>query len=483
MRIKRLPVAVGATGRSARGIAAAIRDAIEHGRLKPGAALPSTRDLARQLGVARNTVLGAMALLADNALVEVRPGGGSFVAASALPAKAEAARPAHRFALTAWARALPPGAAPAVAEGVRFDFRPGLPDLKTIPFDEWRRSGNRMLRTLGDALGRYGDPSGDAVLRREIALYVARSRGVACDAADIVVTAGAQQAFDLIARVLVPARSRVAFEAPGYPPAAQVFAAAGAAVSGVPVDRDGLDPARIPAGSLMAYVTPSHQFPLGVTMPEPRRTALLAWADRTGAFIVEDDYDSEYVHGASPLPALRARDASGRVLYVGTFSKTLMPGIRLGFVVVPGSLRRTFAAAKGLADRHSNSLAQAVLAEFMASGAFGRHVARMRAIYADRHARIERYRDALAALGHALLPSGAGLHACVLLGRGVDEAGAIEAGRRRQIGLYGLGALARGAAPLQGLVLGFGNLDAAGVEAGMKRLLAALEGLPARPIR
>jgi GntR family transcriptional regulator/MocR family aminotransferase len=488
MRIVRLPlpITLDAGLSVARAVACALRDAIAEGRLAPGDALPSSRDLAAQLGVARNTVLAAVAILADEGVVETRPAAGTFVAASAVASAAAsaAARPqqaapgAYPFPLTDWARRLPSrlGVVEGAGAGAPLDFRPGLPDLRTIPFDEWRRSAARKLRTLRARLGSYGEAQGDARLREEIARYVARSRGVACGVEDVIVTSGAQQALDLVARVLLSPGAVVALEDPGYKLAAQVFSAAGATLQGVPVDTEGLDVAAMPEDAAMAYVTPSHQYPLGVTMSDARRRDLLAWAARRGAFVVEDDYDSEYRYGSGPLPALQAADLSGRVIYVGTFSKNLMPGIRLGYLIAPAPLRATLVAAKWLVDRHSDNISQSVLAEFMASGMFARHVARMREVYAERHAALMGYSDDLARRGATLLPSRAGLHACILLGPGHDEASVIASAAREGVGLYGLRTTFLGPATRAGFVLGFGNIDVPAIHAGMVRLLR-LKGL------
>jgi GntR family transcriptional regulator/MocR family aminotransferase len=474
MRVRRQPVIFPKVDRSMRGVAEAVREAIEEGRLTAGAALPSTRDLARQLGVARNTVLGAIDLLAGNAILETRPGVGTFVCRQLPLAQRVGSDAPLEFPITGWAKRLP--ASPITLRDVDapIDFRPGLPDLRTIPFDEWRRSASRKLKTLRREIGSYGTPEGNPDLRREITLYVARSRGVTCTADDVIVTAGAQQAFDLITRVLVQPGAQIAMEDPGYPIAAQVFESGGATLCGVPVDGEGLDPALIPDGCAMAYVSPSHQYPLGVTMSDRRRQALLSWADRAGAFIIEDDYDSEFVYSPQALPALRSRAGCGRVIYVGTFSKTLMPGIRLGFIIVPSGLRRVFLTAKWITDRHSDNISQAVLAEFMASGQFGRHVTRMRDIYAERHAVIESFREAFSEAGHTLLPSCAGLHACLLLADATREGQIIAAALRAGVGLHGLGTAARSSSNRPGLVLGFGNLEKGPIARGLQVVLRLL---------
>ncbi len=221
----------------------------------------------------------------------------------------------------------------------------------------------------------------------------------------------------------------------------------------------------------MAYVTPSHQYPLGVTLSPARGADLLAWAKRCNAFIVEDDYDSEYRYTGGALQALHAADRSGRVLYVGTFSKNLMPGIRLGYLIVPEVLRKVFVTAKWLVDRHCDNVSQSVLAEFMSSGLFGRHLMKMRTIYAARHACLNSYAEQWSQRGASLLPSQAGLHVCVLLHRDQGESELIDQAKRQGVGLYGI-CNTYFAQPIRpGLVLGFGNLSVDEIASAMYRLL------------
>lgn len=476
MRVKRLPLVMAMDDGLpvARRVAHALREAIDAGRLASGEPLPSSRDLAAQLGVARNTVLAAIASLTDAGVLETRPGIGTFVGGKALLPRHGVTEGTYPFVLTSWAERLPAMVGVVESTGAALDFRPGLPDLATIPFDEWRRSAVRKMKTLRTRLGMYGEPQGDRALREEIARYVARSRGVFCDVDDVIVTSGAQQAFDLIARALLGPDRTVAFEEPGYRPAAQAFAAVGARLHGVPVGDGGLDVSALPHTAAMVYVTPSHQFPLGVTLADAHARALLEWAARSNAFIVEDDYDSEYRYGPYALPALQGSDTSGRVLYVGTFSKNLMPGIRLGYLVVPSTLRRVFVTAKWLTDRHSDNVSQSVLAEFMASGQFARHVARMHALYAARHACLARHRDAFARAGATLLPSSAGLHACIVLRDGADEAALVRRAAREGVGLYGLANTYLGRPTRAGLILGFGNVTTHDIDAAITRILPLL---------
>jgi GntR family transcriptional regulator / MocR family aminotransferase len=473
MRIKRTPIMM--TWQQGLGnprrVADALREVIAERRVVAGEVLPSSRDLAQQLGVARNTVLQAIALLAADGLVESRPGVGVFVKLRPMAHRKPMLESAPAVILSEWAQQLPDVTQVVEDTGAVLDFRPGLPDLRSIPFDDWRRSAVRKLKTLRSQVSAYGEPQGDGALRVEIARYVARSRGVCCEADDVIITSGAQQAFDLIARLLIRPNAKVVLEEPGYRPAALSFAAQGAQICAVPVDEDGLDVAQLPNDAVMAYVTPSHQYPLGVTLSPARGADLLAWAERRNAFIVEDDYDSEYRYTGSALQALYAADRSQRVLYVGTFSKNLMPGIRLGYLIVPESLRKVFVTAKWLVDRHCDNVSQSVLAEFMSSGLFSRHLMKMRTLYAARHACLTGYREQWLQRGANLLPSSAGLHVCVLLHPDQRESELIDRAKGQGVGLYGIRTTYFAQPVRPGLVLGFGNLSVDEIASAMDRLL------------
>ncbi|WP_375394643.1 PLP-dependent aminotransferase family protein [uncultured Sphingomonas sp.] len=476
MRRKQLQISItlreGAT--IGRQIADAIRDAIRAGRLAAGETLPSSRDLASQLGVGRNSVLDAITLLSDEGYVVTIPAVGTSVAAAGQPPPQLQATPLEDVKLSDWASQLPVLDMSARRAGCQFDLRPGLPDLRLIPFDEWRLSAARKLKTLRSMIGPYGDPQGDAELRAQIAQYVARSRGIAGNGDNVIVTSGAQQAFDLIARVLIAPGQKVAVEDPGYLPAILTFKAAGAALCPVTVGREGLEVAEIPDGTAIAYVTPSHQYPLAGTMTIQRRRELLSWANCHRAFIIEDDYDSEYNYSRERLPALKASDAMGRVIYVGTFSKNLMPGIRLGYLIVPAELRDVLVRARWLSDRHSDTTSQSVLAEFMSSGLFSRHIVKMAAIYRERHAMLHGFTDALADAGAELLPSSAGLHSCILLSPHENEDQLIQAAEAADLGLYGLRQNYLGQPEAAGLILGFGNASVDTIEVALTRLVDLL---------
>lgn len=410
-----------------RALHAQLRAAILQGRLKPGLKLPATRALAAAYGVSRNTVVAAYDLLLSEGYLVARRGSGTFVA-DVLPRFRE--RSASRGNGTGsdprinpyWRQREPlPGDHPLLRVAPRLDFHLGVPDAARFPFDIWRRLTARSLRTASRRPASYDDACGRPALREAIAKHVSFARAVACSPSDVIVTAGAQQAFDLLARVLVmPGRTVVAVENPGYPPLRAAFAAFGAKIAPVPVDGEGLMVERVPEDAGIICVTPSHQYPLGVVMSARRRAALLELAQKRRAIVIEDDYDAEFRYGDRPLDALQTLDRSSSVFYVGTFSKSLFPGIRLGFVVAPEWARRALGAAKQCADWHCCVLTQDTLAAFIEEGHLARHVRRMRSLYAARRAALL---DGLRTHFSGWLdpvPSAAGLHLCALADASVD---------------------------------------------------------------
>ncbi|MFM9927678.1 PLP-dependent aminotransferase family protein [Variovorax sp. H27-G14] len=460
-----------------------MREAVVAGRFTPGSRMPATRMLAGELGISRNTVVEVYQRLVDEGYFAARHGSGTFVSeALAQDAAHRARQQVHASAgitATAIAKRGNVGVLPftLASERCPANFRPGVPDLREFPATEWRRSATRRLRT---ALPRFfeGDQTqGDPLLRQHLANYLRSSRGVRCVAESILVTAGAQQAFDMLARVLVTKGTVVAVEEPGYPAAVAVFEAAGARIVTVPVDREGLVVSALPPSASLIYVTPSHQFPLGVTMSLQRRKALLQWAAAANAWIVEDDYDSEYRFSGRRVQALQALDTRDRVIYVGTFSKVLLPALRMGYIAMPQSLIEELLAIKWLTDRHTPSLAQAVMAEFMDTGAFARHLRRMQGIYRER---FELLRAALGTLPKTvayLVPAQAGLHMTLLLHGSIDVPRLISDANAKGIGLHALAPFCR--EPFaQGLVLGYGNIAAHEAERGARWLRQRLMAAP-----
>jgi GntR family transcriptional regulator / MocR family aminotransferase len=351
------------------------RAAIADGRLRPGDRLPSTRSLAAQLGAARGTVDAAYAALAGEGWIVARGAAGTVVAPQLVAAPSRlpvAATPARR----------PAQNAPAGADGPRF-FRMGLPALDAFPRKLWARLVAREAHSLSSSGLSYPDPAGDRGLRLAIAAYLAVSRGVFCTPDQVFVTGGYLGGLNLIARTLLEPGAQAWFEDPGYHLASRALVAAGARLVPVPVDAEGLCVAEGIARARqarLAVVTPSHQSPLGMALSLPRRLALLAWAAANEAWVIEDDYDGEFHYAGRPLPALKSLDRTDVVLYAGSFSKVLFPGLRLGYLVVPERLVERFAAAHRLGGEPGR-FEQAVVARFMAEGHFARHLKRMRSLY------------------------------------------------------------------------------------------------------
>ncbi|MBO3752042.1 PLP-dependent aminotransferase family protein [Streptosporangiaceae bacterium NEAU-GS5] len=430
-----------------------LREAILDGRLRPGERLPPTRELAERLDVSRNTVAVAYERLTAEGFLIGRVGAGTFVSRTQATRSRKAPTGSGVQPRRVWPSL---GSFDALDGPYEIDFRVGMPDPGLFPLETWRRLVGRELQRI-DA--RYGDPGGHPALRAAIARHVGVARSVRASADDVLVTNGAQQAFDLIARVLIDPGSCVAVEEPGYPPARLLFQSHGARVTGVPVDEEGISVADLPAQARLVYVTPSHQFPLGTAMSPARRAELLAWAERHRAVIVEDDYDSEFRFADRPLEPLQSLDRGGRVVYVGTFSKTLLPVLRLGFLVAPASLQPALLAARRLTDWHGQLPAQGALARFIDEGLLGRHVRKAARAYGRRREIL------LDALGDDLrpIPSAAGLHVCV---RGV------EVGEVPGVGLDPLAAYSEHQE--KGLVIGYGAVRPQLIAEGVRRIKISL---------
>lgn len=454
-----------------------LRAAILDGRLRMGQALPSTRALSSSLGVSRNTVVAAYDLLLSEGYVVARQGAGYVVAHASAPtagASRTEARVEERLQ-PRWRDATAPAPMNALPPS-RYDFRVGMPDASRFPFEVWRKLSARALRTLTHAMSAYDAAEGRAALREAIAGHVSFARAVSCSAADVMVTGGAQQAFDLLARILVtPRRTVLAVEDPGYPQLRVTFEAAGARVVPVPVDEEGLIVERIPPEARVIYVTPSHQFPTGMAMSPARRVALLEFARRHRAVIVEDDYDGEFRYGGRPLDALQTLDRDGSVFYVGTFSKSLFPTLRLGYVVAPPWAMAALGSVRQFVDRHSDLLAQDTLALFIAEGHLARHVRKMRRIYAER-------RDALLEAlsrhaGEALRPlaSDAGLHITTELRWPVPAGRIVEHSAAQDLRIEALDGYAIGGHKPNGLLFGLGGVPATRMDEAVRVLARVLD--------
>jgi GntR family transcriptional regulator/MocR family aminotransferase len=412
----------------------ALRARVLDGRLSSGTRLPASRDLAKVLALSRNSVVRAYDQLYAEGYIESRVGDGTYV--SRLPKLSTEVSTglyprlstglstfvdkstedlSSNASSSVWLDRLKNHHLPAPRSGPPRAFRVGVPAFDLFPFDVWAKLHAGFWRNPDPARLGYGDPAGEPQLRELISAYLRQSRGISCTAGQIVITSGAQQAITLCAQLLVQPGQAVAVENPGYRAAGHAFAVAGGQVKGVPVDAEGLDCARLEQlpDCRVAYVTPAHQYPTGVTMSLARRLQLLAWAERSDGWIIEDDYDGEYRYSGAPLAPLAALDQQGRVLYVGTFGKIAFPALRLGYLVLPQSLVEPFSQARALAVRHSEVGTQSVMAQFMALGHFQRHIRRMRrAALSRRNVLKAGWPTTVAGLG-AMPEVAAGLHVMV----------------------------------------------------------------------
>jgi len=460
-----------------------IRQAILDGVLRPGTRLLSSRALAADLGVSRTTTLLALEQLQAEGYLTTHRGSGTFVAHSLpddLPqirVRRPPAQPRHpplsrRGALLA-------AALPSVRrlQGPPRAFRIGVPAVDLFPRRLWSQLTQRRSRSLTPAQLDYGSVAGLRSLREAIADHVSSSRGTRCGADQVIVVDGAQQGLDLLFRLLLDPGDPVWLEEPGYPGARSALLAAGATVLPVRVDGEGLDVAAgvsRASGARLVFVTPSHQFPLGVAMSLARRLALLKWASDTGAWVVEDDYECEFRYGTHPVPCLHGLDQDGRVIYVSSFSKSLFPALRLGFLVVPPDLHARVAVAHGAVAMHPPFLTQAVLADFMIEGHFERHLRRMRAAYRERLEALAAGAERFCGGALRLRPVHTGLHAVADL-YGADAEAVFREAASRDLELTPLSAYYTPGTPSpNALVLGFAAVRPATLIQGMERLAAAI---------
>jgi GntR family transcriptional regulator / MocR family aminotransferase len=454
-----------------------IRTAILEGRLRTGQPLPPSRELAERLKVARNTVLVAYDRLAGEGFVTGRIGAGTFVAGPLPLQRGDGSGGAPSVGVlrprTFWDTVGDPPDLSAVQPP--FDFRPGLPDARLFPYETWRRLLARELRPAVVGTGHYGHPAGHPGLRAAIARHIGVSRGVRADPADLVVTNGIQQAIDLVGRILLDQGACAAVEDPGYPPPRRLLESLGARVVPVPVDEEGLVVDALPGDARLVYCSPSHQFPLGMAMSLGRRMALLAWAARQGAAIVEDDYDSEFRFAGHPIEPLHTLDRDGRVIYVGSFSKSLLPTLRLGFLLAPPSLRRALRAAKFLSDWHTSLPPQAALARFIDQGKLARHVRKMRTVYQARHRRITELlgRDFAGVLQPITAAAGLHLSATSATGTVQDMLDTVRRAQAAGVSLFPLSDFTVGQAQ-PGLIIGYGAIPLERIDEGLHRLRACL---------
>jgi GntR family transcriptional regulator/MocR family aminotransferase len=458
-----------------------LRSAILSGTLVRATKLPSTRELAAQLGVSRSAVVSAFEQLLAEGYAFGKKGAGTYIA-SDLPEPFEAIHGRKkRTASVAKTAASFRGIGGFVDVTEQSDERPfnlgrTLVDARTTEL--WRKLSARTLRSLGRHHLGYGDPRGLLELRRSVRDYLHAARGVRCEPEQVVITAGTQQAVDIVTRVMQGPDKEIWIEDPGYPLTRLALVAAGAKVCPIPVDQHGVNVAegirRAPKARAV-FITPSHQFPKGVALSMARRLELLVWARESGAWIVEDDYASEFRYGGRPLASLQGLDEAERVIYIGTLNKVLFPGLRLGYAVVPPSLLRAFVIARYLMDRQPSSLCQAVVAAFMEEGHFAAHIRRMRETYRDQ-------RDALVAalrrrLGDHLTvdPPDQGMHLAAYTRRGLSDVTIERAAREHGIVVRAMSRLYVEAAAQSALILGFSGYPRQIIAPAVARLARAFE--------
>lgn len=432
-----------------RQIYARVRGSIADGRLQPGDRLPSARAYAQELGVARGTVDLAYAILAGEGYVEANGRAGTRVASGVARMIAAAGPP------------IAPAVPHAVHQHGLLPLAPGVPAFDLFPRKVWTQLVRRHVRSLGRAELTYPDPQGGIKLREAVAAYLGVSRGVTCTADEIVITGGFQSAVGIVAQAMLPGGGKAWIEDPGYSPIRRALREIGACPVEVPVDEEGMDVAagvvRAP-NARCAIVAPAHQFPMGVTMSLARRLQLLDWAGRADAWILEDDFDGEFRYHGRPLPALKSLDRSGRVFYTGTFSKTLFPGLRLGYLVVPPSEIERFRDLMRYLDGGRSALEQAVTAEFLSEGHFARHIKKMRSAYRSRRNALA---EGLAAHfgGMARIEQGAGgLHLLLRVEGGLGSLAAMAWNSSQAMGAIPMRVLTDRADMQNGLLIGFANV-------------------------
>ncbi len=466
----------------------ALRGAMVEGRLRGGERLPSTRDLAAQLGVARGTVVNVFEQLLSEGYLVARIGSGTEVS-SELPDQSFPARSADgpttvggepaKLVLSRWASRSGRSPFPRTPQPLRA-FHAHVPALDAFPQDVWGKLASRRARRGEMALLRDSDPRGYAPLREAVAEHLRFSRGVRADSDHVVIVSGLQQALEITSRIVLDPGDTAWMEDPGYVGANAVLRARGVRVVPVPVDEEGL---RVDVGiarhgrARLAYVTPAHQAPSGVVLAPARRMALLAWAAKAGAVVFEDDYDSEYRYEGRPVPALQGDDAHSVVVHAGSFSKTLFPGLRLGYVVLPDALLDAFVDAKSISDRYAPAFMQAVLADFILEGHFGRHLRRMRMLYGGRR---EALLDGLArTLGGAIDVVGApaGLDLALRFVEPIDDIALVASLSRRGISAEALSALYTRPPGRAGLLLGFAAVAERRIGDGVVGLARAFEAI------
>ncbi len=476
-----------------RQIYEAIRRAILSGKLISGTRLPASRVLAKQLSVSRITVVNAFEQLLAEGYLEGKTGAGTFVASkipedllqiSQTKSKNQASNIlSETVKLSAFAKILTESRSKISrfqSSSNSVPFKNGLTAVSEFPFDIWEKIAVRVYRGSRYKISGYGEAAGYCPLREAVATHFAATRGVHCDIEQIFITNGAQQALDLIGRILLDAGDKVWIEDPCYQEALGIFRSNGAQIIPVAVDAEGFDLARAEAESRAAklvYITPSHQYPTGVTMSLARRLSLLEWARKNSAWIIEDDYNSEFRYAGRPLASLQNLDNFGRVIYVGTFSKTIFPALRLGCLIVPKNLVEIFTAARALSDCHSPIFEQAILADFIAEGHFARHLRRMRTLYEKRqNILVEESEKNLSGLLKVSKAS-SGMHLIGWLAEGFDEIEIAESAAENGLNVTPLSSYCIENNLPPGIILGYTGFDEKQIKQGIGKLKMVLESI------
>jgi GntR family transcriptional regulator / MocR family aminotransferase len=461
------------------------RDLIVHGNLVSGQQIPSTRTLAKELGISRFPVLNAYAQLLGEGYFEGRVGSGTVVSNS-LPDHPTLPGPRSGRSISILSGPRESSKIAAQLPGVKSEpwlhgrapFVGSQLALDHFPFNLWSRLLSFRCQRIAEAPLHYGHPMGLRDLREAIVTYLRTARAVRCDAEQVMIVSGSQQALDITTRVLLDPKDRVWLEEPGYILARHIFMMAGSRIVPVPVDQEGLDVAagkKRYAKAKAVYVCPSHQYPLGVVMSASRRLQLLNWAQTTGAWIIEDDYDSEFRYGGAPIASLQGLDRYSRVVYIGTFSKVLFPSVRVGYVVIPPDLVDRFVAVRQAMDIFPSNLHQQVLSDFINQGHFERHIRRMRGIYEERrNALVRALRKELAGTLEVLAGS-AGLHVTVILKKQVSDAAISARAALQNLWLWPLSISYHGPARRQGFILGFGGIPVEEMPGAVRRLRTVLQ--------
>lgn len=462
-----------------RQIYAGLRQAILQGAFHGGERLPSTRDLAEQLRVSRTIVLMAYEQLLAEGFVHGRAGSGTYVSEGLGSTPRRTPQEPAKLRLSHFGTAAA-AAAPSMdfprwrAHPPRYDFSYRRTPVESFPFETWRRILMRRARKAPVKALDYGPAAGNLALRDAIAAHLRRSRAVACEASQVIILNGSQQALDLVARVLMERGDEVVIEDPQYQGAREVFRAAGARLHAVPVDGEGLNPDRLPSRARLAFITPSHQLPTGTILPLAHRLALLEWAKSAGAVLIEDDYDGEFRYEGQPVESMQGLDSEGRVIYLGTFSRTIFPALRIGYLVAPMSLVAALTGAKWLADRHTATLEQETLAEFISTGAYERHLRRVRKANAARRRALLESVEIYLGDRVSVTGDGSGTHVVLWPRKRVSEEAIVERAAALGVGVYGIAPYYLSHPARPGLMIGYARMREDDIREGIRRLAEAL---------